>query len=196
MKLCTFQGTFNPIHNAHIRAAEFAIDNFGFDKILFIPAYNPPHKSCSTSMAQHRFNMVKLALEKYPGFEVSDIEYKRKGTSYTYLTVCELYKEYDIDGKLNFLIGTDAFEKLQTWYEFDKLKTLVKFIVFIREDKFEISKYNYLKDLGVDFDFQKLPFLDISSTELREKIKNNKNISGLLPQKVEEYIKKNELYKN
>jgi len=196
MKLCTFQGTFNPIHNAHLRAAEYALDKFGFDKILFIPAYNPPHKVCDPAMAVHRFEMVKLAIKNHPEFEISDIEYRRKGKSYTYLTICELYEKYNIDGKINFLIGTDAFEKLESWYEFVKLKKLLKFIVFIREDNFDISKYNHMREIGVDFEFQKLPFVDISSTELRKRIKNNEDVSNLLPKKTEEYIRKNELYKN
>ncbi len=196
MKLCTFQGTFNPIHNAHLRAAKFALEKYGFDKILFIPAFNPPHKSTNPGMATHRLNMVKLALDDYPKFEACDIEYQRGGKSYTYLTICELYKLYNIEGKINFLIGTDAFAKLNSWYEFDKLKKLVKFIVFIREDNFDISKYNYLKEAGVDFEFQTLPFVDISSTELRKKIQNKQDITNLLPKKEKEYIEKNELYKN
>jgi len=196
MKLCVFQGTFNPIHNAHLRVAEFVLDTYNFDKLLFIPAYNPPHKFCPKDFAIHRLNMVKLATKDYNNIETSDIEYKREGKSYTYLTICELYKKYNIDEKINFIIGTDAFIKIKTWYEIDKLKKLVKFIVFIRENNFDISKYDYLKSEGVEFEFQTLPFEDISSTELRERITQKKDISGLVPEKVKEYIETNELYKN
>ncbi len=193
MKLCVFQGTFNPIHNAHLRVGEFLADKF--DKILFIPAYQPPHKSVELNMTSHRFEMVKIATENNNKFEVSDIEYKRGGKSYTYLTICELYNLYQIDGKINFIIGTDAFRHIESWYEADKLKKLVKFLVFVREDKFDISEYDVLKKKGYDFEFQNLPFEDISSTDLRNKIKAGENVENYLPQKVKDYIENHELYK-
>lgn len=196
MKLCVFQGTFNPIHNAHTRVAEFVAEKYDFDKILFIPAFNPPHKSLNLDMSYHRLEMVKLAVKKNPKFEVSDIEFRRKGKSYTYLTIKELYKEFDIEGKINFLIGTDAFQYIEKWYETENLKNLVKFIVFVREDNFDISKYDYLKDKGYEFEFQPLSYEDISSTELRKDLKLGKSISNYVAKEVEDYIKKNGLYKN
>jgi nicotinate-nucleotide adenylyltransferase len=196
MKLCVFQGTFNPIHNAHLRVGEFVLATYKPDLFFYIPAKNPPHKFCNPSLAQHRFNMVKLATESNPRFSVSDIEYKRKGKSYTYLTICELYKKYDIDGKILFIIGTDAFKKIENWYEFDKLKKLVKFILFVREDNFNPLEYNYFKEIGLDFEIQPLPYKEISSTELREKIKAGENITSLVHPKVKEYIEQNGLYKD
>lgn len=196
MKLCVFQGTFNPIHNAHLRVAQDVISCFNFDKLLFIPAYNPPHKSADLSFSFHRLNMVKLAIQNNPKFEVSDIEFQRGGKSYTYLTIKELYNRYDVDGKINFIIGTDAFEKIESWYEVDELKKLVKFIVFVREDKFEISRYDYLKDKGFEFEFQSLSFQDISSTELREKIAKDEDIAKYVVQEVKDYIERNGLYKS
>ncbi len=193
MELCVFQGTFNPIHNAHLRVAMHVLNMYNFDKLVFIPAANPPHKDCDSKYSLHRLKMAELAIRTNPKFAVSDIEYRRDGKSYTYLTIKELYKTY---GKVSFIIGTDAFKKIETWYETDKLKELVKFIVFIREDNFDISKYDYLKDKGYDFEFQTLPYQDISSTELREKIKNGEDIKSFVPAEVEEYIKKNGLYKD
>lgn len=193
MELCVFQGTFNPIHNAHLRVAEYVLNKYGFDKFVFIPAANPPHKECDSNFSLHRLKMVQLAVLTNPKFEVSDIEYRREGKSYTYLTIKELYKVY---GKVSFIIGTDAFKKIESWYETDKLKKLVKFIVFIREDNFNISEYDYLKDKGYDFEFQTLSYQDISSTELREKIKQGEDIKDFVPVKVEEYIKENGLYRN
>ena len=197
MKLCVFQGTFNPIHNAHLRVAKYVLNKYDFDKLLFIPAYKPPHKKYDDNMSIHRLNMVKLAVEDEHNskIEVSDIEYKREGKSYTYLTICELYNKYKIDSKINFIIGTDAFKDIENWYEADKLKELVKFTVFIRENNFSSLEYNYLKDKGYDFIFDELSFEDISSTELREKIKNGQNIDGFINNSVKEYIAKNGLYK-
>ncbi len=196
MEICVFQGTFNPIHNAHLRVGEFVINHYNFDKLLFIPAANPPHKHIKENNSLDRLKMVELATTSNPKFEVSDIEYKREGKSYTYLTIEELYKQYKLNSKIKFIIGTDAFAKIESWYETDKLKKLLKFIVFIREDNFKSSKYDYLKEKGYDFDFQTLPFKDISSTELREKIKCGEDISHYVPNSVKEYILKNGLYKN
>lgn len=196
MKLCVFQGTFNPIHKAHLKMAEYVTANLGFDKILFIPACRPPHKEYNEKMSRHRLNMVKLAIEYNPKFEVSDIEYKREGRSYTYHTILELYKEYNIEGKINFIIGTDAFEHIESWYETDKLKELVDFIIFKRDNSFEEEKFEYLKAKGYKFQFVNMDFIDISSTELRKRIFNNQNFSDMVTKNVEDYIKKNGLYKN
>lgn len=196
MKLCVFQGTFNPIHTAHLRVADYVADKYDFDKVLFIPAYNPPHKNIDTKNSQHRFNMVQLAISNNPKFEISDIEFKREGKSYTYQTILELYNKFKIEDKIYFLIGTDAFKHIENWYETDKLKKLVKFILFAREDNCDISKYDYLKEKGYNFEFQTLPFKDISSTNLRSRIKNGKSIKDFVTKEVEDYILKNELYKD
>lgn len=169
MKLCIFCGTFNPIHNAHLKMAQYAIDNYRFDKVLFIPAFNPPHKDIALS--EHRFKMVELAIKNNSAFEISDIEYKRKGKSYTYLTVLELYKVYNIEGKITFIIGKDAYENFNSWYQADKLKELINFIIFEREDK------------------------DISSSKVRTAIRKNLPVSDMIPKVVEDYINKNGLYK-
>jgi len=197
MKLCVFQGTFNPIHNAHLRVAEYIFNELNPDKFLFIPASVPPHKECDSKLALHRLEMVKLATSVYPQFEVSDIEYKRTGKSYTYLTILELYKIYKNLEKVYFIIGTDAFRKIESWYYADELKKLVKFIVFPREDNFNPCDLDYLKDKGYDFEIKNLPFKDISSTNIRENLKNkNGNVKSDIPEKVMEYIKKNGLYIN
>ena len=196
MKMCVFSGTFNPIHNGHLYMAEYALEKFGFSKILFIPAFKPPFKESVPELTEHRFNMVKLAIEDNPRFEISDIEYRLGGKSYTYRTICELYKEYRIDGKINFIIGTDAFETLDKWYESEKLRKLVDFIVFVRKNDFDIKKYDKMKEKGYCFRFAQMQFNDISSTEIRKKIHDNLPLKGLLPEKAERYIKENGLYKN
>lgn len=194
MKLCIFSGTFNPIHRAHLKMAEYVLENFGFDKIIFIPAYKPPHKDYDTNMCTHRFNMVRLAIEYNPHFEISDIEYRHEGKSYSYLTALQLKKQYCTEDKINFIIGTDAFEKIESWYEAEKFKDLVDFIVFVRENK--TVNFDDLKEKGYSFEIARMPFIDISSTELRERIKEGKSISNLVTEEVEEYIYKNGLYRN
>lgn len=189
MELWLYQGTFNPIHNAHLRVAQYVTETCGAKKVIFIPAFCPPHKE--DNMAFHRLNMVKLAIEDNPLFEVSDIEYKLGGKSYTYRTICELYSP---DCTINFIIGTDAFRHIKNWYETDKLKKLVKFKIFTRDKDFDKREFEYLKEDGYKFDFMPLSFEDISSTELRNAVKSNKALSKFVPKKVEEYIKENGLY--
>lgn len=194
MRLCIFSGTFNPVHKAHLKMAQYVLDNFEFQKILFIPAYKPPHKIYDINMSKHRFNMLKLAISHNPNFDISDVEFQSEGKSYTYLTVKKLYELYKPEGKINLIIGTDAFEKIETWYETDKLKEIVEFIVFMRENK--PVNLDWLKNKGYNFKVTKMDFYDISSTELRNLIKNNKSVNSFLTQEVEEYIKANGLYRD
>jgi len=196
MELWLFQGTFNPIHNAHLRVAEYIAENFGANKIIFIPAYIPPHKDSQTSLAEHRLKMTELAVKDNPYFNVSDIEFQLGGKSYTYRTICELRKRYNLDEKINFIIGTDAFKNIEKWYEADKLKKLVKFRVFPRDKEVNKQDYEYLREKGYDFEFVPLEFEDISSTELREAVKLNKNLDRYVPKIIEDYIKENGLYKD
>ena len=197
MNLCVFQGTFNPFHSAHLRVVKYVERKYDFDKILIIPAYKPPHKDYDDNLSSHRLNIAKIAIEEEnnPKIEVSDIEYKRNDKSYTYITINQLYKNYDISDKISFIIGTDAFADIESWYETDKLKNLVRFIVFEREEGCDFSKYTYLKDIGYNFICENLTFKDISSTDLRNRIKNNENYEQFVGKKVKEYIEKNELYK-
>ena len=180
MKICIFPGTFNPIHEAHLKMAEFALTNYGFDKVIFIPSYMPPHKELNRNLAKHRFNMVKLAAAANPKFEVSDIEYKNEGKSYSLITIKKIITEYEIKEKLNFLIGTDAFEKIDSWYKADEIKPLVHFIVFPRGVKLSDKS-------GWDYEMAPLKFLDVSSTDIRKS--HNETIK-----EVKEYIEKNDLY--
>lgn len=195
MRLCVFQGTFNPIHKVHLEVAKFAKEYYNFERILFIPAYIPPHKSVDKNLALHRFNMVKLAISEYNGFDISDIEYKREGNSYTYNTILELRKAYNItDEKINFLIGTDAFIKIRTWYKTDKLKELVHFIVFKRTNEFNKDDFNELRGFGYDFEFAPMNYINVSSTRLRENLGHGISINDMELPKIREYIKEHGLY--
>ena len=194
MRLCVFQGTFNPIHKIHLEVAKYAKEHYGFDSVLFIPAYITPHKTVDKSLAKHRFNMVKMAISDYDYFNISDIEYKNENNSYTYNTIIELYKRYEVEEKINFLIGTDAFIKIESWYKTEQLKDLVHFIVFKRTDNFNEKDFDKLRELGYDFEFSQMDYTDVSSTELRKNVKNGISINNMELPKVKEYIRKHGLY--
>lgn len=195
MSICLYQGTFNPIHKIHLEVAKFAKEYYNFDKIIFIPAYMPPHKTVDKTLATHRFNMVKLAIKNIPFFNISDIEYKFRGNSYTYNTIVKLKNDMNIDNKINFIIGTDAFEKIESWYKTNELKELVHFIIFPRTNSFNKSDFNQLKEKGYDFEFAPMKYKDVSSTQIRRNLRNGKSIKGLEIPQVMEYIKENDLYK-
>lgn len=190
MNICIFPGTFNPIHNAHIKMAEFALEKFKFDKIIFIPSYLPPHKEINKNLAEHRFSMVKLAVSNNKKFEVSDIEYKSEEKSYSLITVKKIIEQYNIKGHLNFIIGTDAFAGLNSWYKAEELKKLVHFIVFPRRGSGNEGLYQDFKNSGWDFEVVNCLFMDISSTDIRNMKKN------FASKEIEDYIESNGLYKN
>lgn len=189
MNICVFSGTFNPIHNGHLKMAQYVADNYNFDKIIFIPAYIPPHKNIDKNLAEHRYKMVELAICNNPKFEISDIEYKSEGKSYSLITVQKMIEKYNIVGKLNFIMGSDSFVKLNTWYKPEELKKLVHFIVFPRRGDGDEHTYEQFRNKGWDFEITGMDYVDISSTDIRENIENSK-----INNKVEEYIKENGLY--
>ena len=196
MRYCVFSGTFNPVHNGHLGMAQKVIEEFKFDEILFIPAYIQPHKNlayCKRS-APHRLEMLKLALEKYPQFKLNTIEYERRGLSYTYITILELYKKLpDIEGKINFVIGTDAFLNIYKWQDGQNLVKLLDFIVLIRDEK-ELELCSELK--GVKYRVLQSDKINISSTMVREMVKLKQDISDLVPEEVKNYIEENHLYRD
>lgn len=182
MNLCIFPGTFNPIHYGHLKMAEYALEKYNFEKIIFIPSYIPPHKEVDRDLATHRFKMVELAIKDNKRFEISDIEYRSEGKSYSLITVQKIIEQYNIKSRLNFIIGTDAFAKINSWYKAEELKELVHFIVFPRNgDTIEHIK-------GWDYELTDMDLVDISSTEIR------KGTTDSIKQ-VEEYINNYGLYK-
>lgn len=190
MKKCYIFGTFNPIHNSHIKIAEYLLTQ-GFSKAVFVPAYCPPHKESDEKHAKERLKMVKLAVKNYKNFEVSDIEFKRKTPSYTYDTIKQLYK----GERINFAIGTDAFEKIETWYKSNELKEMLNFLVFERQENFNSEKLDYLKKKGYMFHIMKMPFEDISSSEIRKKYKTGEDLSTMVDKNVLKYMYEHEIFK-
>ena len=198
MAHCVYQGSFNPVHNAHLAVAQYVHSNLGFEKIVFIPAFKPPHKSAEDFNAQnamHRLNMVQLAVKDISYLDVSAIEYTRNMPSYTFDTIVQIQKILNTNEKINFIIGSDAFIQIESWYKTEKLKELVNFILFTREKNFDKTVFEKLKQKGYNYILAEMPFMDISSSEIRERCKQGKSIEGLVPRKVECYIKENDLYK-
>lgn len=197
MKLCIFSGTFNPIHLAHLIVAETVKDEIKADKMLLIPSFTPPHKNNDIADAVHRMEMVKLAVADNSKIEVSDVEFQNSGRSYSYLTIKKLYELYpDITGRINFVIGTDAFEKIETWYEAEKLVQLVNFVVVTRDKNYDFkSLFESINIQGLQAEVVNVPYSDISSSEIRSRVKLGKSIKYYVPNLVESYIELQNLYR-
>ena len=193
-------GTFDPIHYGHLAAAEAARVEFGLCKVIFMPAGNPPHKqSQKISDAEHRYRMTALATSSNSGFEVSRLEVDKAGITYTFDTMEELRSIYGEAPEIYFITGADAVLELLTWYKIGELLTLCKFIAVTRPG-FDIWKLEQkIAEITSKYDGEiiclEVPLLEISSTDIRERIRSGKPVKYLLPEEVEAYIHKNGLYK-
>ena len=190
-KIAILGGSFNPIHVGHLILANTVCEEFNLDKIIFVPCYIQPLKSNKDfASADDRLAMIKLAIQNNPKFELSDIEIKRKGKSYTVDTLKYFKQKYD---DLYFVIGADNIKDFHRWKEPDTILKLAKLIVTNRGGiKQKIPQRLRGKIIFVC----KIPDIEISSTLIRNNIRSNKSIKYLVPEKVEKYIIKNKLYTN
>jgi nicotinate-nucleotide adenylyltransferase len=216
LKLGILGGTFNPIHYGHLAAAEEVRERLKLDRILFIPSSIPPHKQEEDiPSAAQRFEMVRIATSANPHFETSDIEIKREGKSYTIDTL-EALRRINKDRELNFITGIDTFLEIETWKDWERLFGLCSFVVLSRPGYrfIDLVKIAFMKQAGselIKLDrgelmhavvrsgvftvcLETIPLYDISSTDIRRRIKEGRSIKYLLPDAVEIYIMKNRLY--
>jgi len=188
-KVGIFGGTFDPIHLGHLITAQSVIEIRDLKKIIFIPAFISPHKTdAKPSSPEDRLNMIKLAVENIPFLDYSDIEIKKGGISYTVDTLRELKKVYD---KIEFIIGYDNIFTFHTWKEPNEILKLADVIVLKRKSshppQFEDKYYHQAV-------FVQTRGIEISATDIRERVKNCLPINFLVPPKVMEYIYNHKLY--
>lgn len=198
-KIAVMGGTFNPIHNGHLVAAESVRQQLGLDRVIFIPTGKPPHKDINPMFNEHRYLMTVLATVSNPYFEVSRIEIDRAGLTYTIDTITELKNRCKPGCKIYFITGADAIEKILKWKEPEKLLSMCEFVAVTRPgyNKNGLqSTVNHLKDkYKGKITFLEIPALSISSTDIRHRILAGQTIKYLLPASVEDYILKFGLYK-
>ena len=208
-------GTFNPVHFGHLAAAEEVRSRLRLDRVLFIPSSIPPHKEETMPSAAARLEMVRLAVTGNPAFEPSDIEIKRGGRSYTIDTIEALHAAYP-DAGLFFITGLDSFLEIRTWHQWERLLTLCSFVVLSRPGYHfaDLASLNFMNVASGElvrldrkehveaiirtgaftFFLEMIPLYDISSTDIRCRVKEGRSVKYLLPQVVETYIIKNKLY--
>jgi nicotinate-nucleotide adenylyltransferase len=202
-KIGIMGGTFNPIHHGHLVTAQEALDQFRLDEIIFIPTGDPPHKiEDLLADAEDRYLMTVIATSSNDSFFVSRIEIDRKGKSYTIDTVKKLRKMYGKDSELFFVTGADAILEILTWKNTDEIVTLAKFIAATRPG-YDLSKIKELRstlfkseeESNEGISIMEIPALAISSTNIRNRIKESRPINYLVPEGVNNYIIKHGLYK-
>ena len=185
-----FGGTFDPIHTGHLITAQAVRELRGLDKIIFIPAFISPHKTeIPTLSPEHRFAMVKLAIKNIPYFDFSDLEINTATISYTIETLRVLKEKYN---KIELIIGYDNILKFSSWKEPDEILKLAKIIVLNRkltQEPIDKDRF-YNSALFVD-----TPTIEISSSEIRERVSKNLPLNFLVPEEVQKYIYHFNLYK-
>ncbi|MBS5948930.1 MAG: nicotinate-nucleotide adenylyltransferase [Clostridium sp.] len=196
MKIGIIGGTFNPIHLAHLYIAYEAKYQLNLDKIIFIPTGSPPHKKDMEILeASLRYNMVYEAIKNYEDFEISDYEIEKKGLSYTFETL-EHFK--NDDNELYFITGADCLMDIEKWKYPEKIFKLCNFVVFNRagysKKNLRIQKEKIQQKFNTNITFLDIIDLEISSSIIRNRIKEGKRIDFFMPREVLEYIITNNLY--
>jgi len=199
-KIGIMGGTFDPIHTGHLVIAEAVRIEYGLEKVLFIPAANPPHKQQSyVTSAIHRYIMTVMATYSNPYFYVSPIEIERPGLSYAIDTVLALIEQYSDKTEFYFITGADAVQDLPTWRNIDQLLDLCYFIAATRPGC-KCSIDDVIKNFGIK-GRQRIhrlatPELEISSTDIRQRVRQGRSIKYIVPESVESYIFEQGLYKS
>jgi nicotinate-nucleotide adenylyltransferase len=220
MRIGLLGGTFNPIHNCHLSIAEQTQKRLSLDRVIFIPSLAPPHKIHHEVIeARHRYEMVRRAIQSHPSFEVSDLELKRPGPSYSVDTVQSLRSLLGAKTELFFIIGLDAFLSIGSWKSPGTLLTLCSVVVISRPgsrfsdlarlpwcqsldrkmlnrlDRGDLEQGSGTLSSGPDIHLLRLPPCDASSSEIVERLRAGNKVKNLLPASVESYIMAHGLYR-
>ena len=189
MNIGVFGGSFDPVHNAHLRMAETALKEFSLDKIIFVPAYVPPHKNKLVASEKDRYNMLFNVTKDIEKYEIDTYEIDSQKVVYSY-QMLDYIKSKNSSDTIKMIIGADSFNQLLSWKNSEYIVKKYGFIVFPRPNVETDLKSPYYKYCL----FSKQVMEDISSTQIRQYLKDNKDISVLVPQQVADYIKINGLY--
>lgn len=189
MRIAIYGGSFNPMHIGHEKIVDYVLNNLNMDKIIIIPVGIPSHRENNLEQSDTRLKICKEIFKGNKKIEVSDIEIKSEGKSYTYDTLLKLMDLYGENNEFFEIIGEDSLKNLKTWKNYEELLKICKFIVFRRKDD---------KNIQIDEEFLnnkniiilENEYYDISSTEIRNMVKNNEDISAFVNKKVKKLIEK------
>ena len=189
--------SFNPVHKGHILCPKSLVKRNIIDKVIFVPSYVPPLKDSVEDISPAmRLEMVKIAVQPYPFFLVSDIEIKRGGISYTIDTVKELKEQYS-SAKLFLILGSDWISRFHEWKDYEMLSEIIDFIIMRREGEKESVNNTFISE-KVRKKFQdkivSVPVVPVSSSIIRKRVRDEAFLEEYLPRQVVLFIKENRLY--
>ncbi len=191
-------GTFDPIHNGHLIIAEEARVRLGLSRVIFIPAAQPWLKQeRAISPAGHRLEMIRLAIAANPHLAVSTVDVDRGGPSYTVDTLADISRELGAEANLYFILGIDALLELPTWREAQRIVEMCRLVAVRRPESGEVNLEALERSIpGISRHIIILhnPLIDISSSEIRQRVAQGKSICEMVPEVVERYIRENGLY--
>lgn len=192
-------GTFDPVHNGHIQMGEAAYGAFGLSCVLMIPCGLPPHKDTEkVTPARHRLQMLRIACEAIPYFEVNDMEITREGYTYSVDTLRELKRIYPVGTELYYIVGSDTLCDLIHWRDYQKVFGLTQFIVIPRQGMDRAPMFEEMdrlrREFGAQIHLLDVPCLEISSTQIRSMARKEQDMGEYLPKRVEEYIRRHCVY--
>jgi len=201
MNIGVLGGTFDPIHIGHIRVAKEVIARLDLPRILFMPAGQPWLKlnnAHTISPVQHRLEMVRLAIAGHPRFKLSTMEVERPGPSYSVDSVAQLHSQLEEGDEIFFILGRDNLRQLPQWHQPRRLIELCRLVVVPRLDFLPVDLPELEKELpGITervIVFDK-PYVNVNSSEIRQRVAEGLSISDFVPKAVEKYIKEHGLYK-
>ncbi len=183
-------GTFDPIHNAHLDLARAALKSADLDRVIFVVAARPPHKTGDiVATAEQRLDMVRAAVGDNPHMEASDLEIRRSGPSYTADTLDDLQELYP-DAQLHLIMGMDSLLDLPAWRDPKRILNRARLLA-VHRDSAEVDIPHVLEG---HYDLMPFEPADISSTDLRQKLSSGKDVSAVLPKNVEAVVKREHIY--
>jgi nicotinate-nucleotide adenylyltransferase len=195
MRIGVLGGTFDPIHFGHLAVAKAAIECANLDRVLFVPSAQPPHRTAAVAPAEDRFAMTNLAVQGEPRFEVSDVEVRRGGRSYTVDTLNELHRAFPND-ELFLILGWDAARLFRTWREPERVSELASLVTVDRPgmapptpSELAVLRLDPARVVNCH-----VPTPDVSGSALRRAIASGQPVAGQLPPAVERYIAERHLY--
>lgn len=191
-------GTFNPVHNGHLILAEYAREIFSLDEIVFMPSRQPAYKEKSAILPDaERFKLLSLAIEGNPYFSVSDMELRRQGNTYTADTVLEL-RQTQPEHSFSLILGGDSLLSLKRWYRPEVILSCVRILAAARPgsplEQIKEKASELTEQYRADIEVFEIPQIDISSSDIRKRLAQGHSVRYLVPEKVNEYLKKLTFY--
>lgn len=199
MRIAVFGGSFNPVHNGHLKLASVVREQAGYDRVVFVPAYHSPFKALPYGASDgDRVRMLELALAGKDWACIEDCELRRGGMSYTYDTIEYLERKYtdsgELDGKLGLVIGADLVAGFSMWRRAYELAAKVDIILARRSVNAEYGLLHETPELPFKHYELGNPYVDVSSSEVRQAVHDRKKLGALVPECVCDYIFERRLY--